>query len=338
MNAYSKKTEDLLVKVNLPLYSGFSSGQSNVGTMTNKGFELDLTSNNLVGDFTWTTKLSFSLNRNEVVKITDAGDDIYFSTGLGGRIEAYSVIREGESLGSLFGYVYDGVIQQGENYAPQPSSVAGDPKFRDISGPDGVPDGIIDALDRDIIGSAYPDYNFGMDNRFAYKNFDLSIFFIGSTGNDLLNINRAFMERNRTTDALNRWTPENTDTDQPRNGFFDIRYGSYANSHFVEDASYVRLKNLTLGYSFLKNSKVVSGIRVYVSGEDLLTFTSYSGWNPEVSSRGYTGDATLRVASGGGPQSGFNSGGSQTANGGAGLDWNAYPAMKTFTFGINVKF
>ncbi len=152
-----------------------------------------------------------------------------------------------------------------------------------------------------------------------------------------MNVNRIFMERNRTTDALNRWTPQNTDTDQPRNGFLDIPYGSYANSHFVENASYLRLKNLTLGYSFLHNWRFIKGIRVYFSAEDLLTFTEYTGWNPETNTVGYSSDATLETRVGGGPQSGIG-GSQQSANGGAGLDWNAYPAMKTFTFGINVKF
>ena len=337
MDVYSKTTEDLLVRVNLPRYSGFSSGQSNVGSIENKGFEMDLASKNFTGDFTWSTNFAFSLNKNKVIKITDQGDDIYFSTGLGGRVESYAVIREGESLGSLFGYIYEGVIQQGEVYAPQPNSVPGDPKFKDISGPDGTPDGIIDALDRDIIGSAYPDFVFGLSNTFTYKNFDLSIFFTASVGNELMNVNRIFMERNRTTDALNRWTPQNTDTDQPRNGFLDIPYGSYANSHFVENASYLRLKNLTLGYSFLHNWRFIKGIRVSFSAEDLLTFTEYTGWNPETNTVGYSSDATLETRVGGGPQSGIG-GSQQSANGGAGLDWNAYPAMRTFTFGINVKF
>ncbi len=337
MDVYSKTTEDLLVRVNLPRYSGFSSGQSNVGSIENKGFEMDLASKNFTGDFTWSTNFAFSLNKNKVIKITDQGDDIYFSTGLGGRVESYAVIREGESLGSLFGYIYEGVIQQGEVYAPQPNSVPGDPKFKDISGPDGTPDGIINALDRDIIGSAYPDYVFGLSNTFTYKNFDLSIFFTASVGNELMNVNRIFMERNRTTDALNRWTPQNTDTDQPRNGFLDIPYGSYANSHFIENASYLRLKNLTLGYSFLHNWRFIKGIRVSFSAEDLLTFTEYTGWNPETNTVGSSSDATLETRVGGGPQSGIG-GSQQSANGGAGLDWNAYPAMKTFTFGINVKF
>jgi TonB-linked SusC/RagA family outer membrane protein len=337
MDTYLKKTEDLLVRVNLPRYSGFSSGQTNVGSIENKGLEIGINSKNTVGDLKWSTALTFSSNSNKVVKVSGAGDDIYFSTGLGGRVENYAVIREGESLGSLFGYTYEGVLQQGESYAPQPNSVPGDPKFKDISGPDGTPDGIINALDRDIIGSAYPDFVFGIDNRFEYKNFDLSIFFTGSVGNELLNVNRIFMERSITTDALNRWTTTNTDTDIPRNGFTDITYGSYANSHFIEDATFLRLKQFTLGYTIPKTFKVVQAIRVYFMAEDLLTFTNYTGWNPEVNTRGYSSDATLATSTGGGAQSGIG-GNQQTANGGAGLDWNAYPAMRTYTFGIKVTF
>ena len=337
MDVYSKTTDDLLVRINLPRYSGFSSGQSNVGSIENKGFELEVASSNLTGDFVWNTNFSFSLNRNKVLKITDQGDDIYFGTGLGGRIGDYAVIREGEPLGSLFGFIYDGVIQEGEVYAPQPNSVPGDPKFRDISGPDGKPDGVIDALDRDIIGSAFPDFVLGMNNTFTYKNFDLSIFFTASVGNELMNVNRVFMERERLKVALDRWTPQNTDTNLPRNGFLDIPYGSYTNSHFVEDASYLRLKNLTVGYSFMKSWKFVKGIRVYFTGADLLTFTKYTGWNPDTNTRGYSSDATLLTKYGGDAQSGIG-GSAQTANGGAGLDWNSYPAMKTFTFGVKCQF
>ncbi|MGM0529112.1 MAG: TonB-dependent receptor [Bacteroidota bacterium] len=338
LDFYYKKTEDLLVRINLPRYSGFSSGQSNVGSMENKGFDLSVTSRNFIGDFRWSTTVNVSANRNKVIKITGEGDDIYFTTGLGGRYKEYAVIRGGESLGSLFGYIYLGVIQEGEEYGPQPLSVAGDPKFKDISGPEGEgPDGVITSADRTIIGSAYPDFIFGINNSFSYKNFDLSIFFHGSVGNDLFNFNRIIMERSITTDALDRWTPENTDTDIPRNGFQDIQYGSYTNTHFIEDASFIRLKNLTLGYTILENWNFVQSLRIYFMAEDLLTITDYTGWNPDVNTRGYESDSTMPTRLGGGPQSGI--GGSTTsANGGAGLDWNSYPAMKTFTFGINVKF
>jgi hypothetical protein len=108
----------------------------------------------------------------------------------------------------------------------------------------------------------------------------------------------------------------------------------------VENATFLRLKNLVLGYTIPHNWKFVESIRIYVMAEDLLTFTNYTGWNPEVNTRGYTGDATVSTRIGGGPQSGFNDrwNSAQDANGGAGLDWNSYPAMKTFIVGLNVKF
>ena len=223
----------------------------------------------------------------------------------------------------MFGYIYEGVLQQGENYAPQPNAKPGDPKYRDISGPEGVPDGQITSDDRAIIGSAQPDFIFGLTNTFTYKNFDMSIFFHGSVGNDVLNMNRMNLEWKRTTDALNRWTPSNTDTDLPRNGFYYAQYGGYTNSHFVEDATFVRLKNITLGYTIPSKFKFLSSLRVYVVAENLFTLTNYSGWDPEVDTKGY--EVTTR-------------GNVQNANAGAGLDFNSYPSMKSFTVGLNVTF
>ena len=320
LDGYWKKTEDLLLKVSLPYYTGFTSGQRNIGAIQNRGFEIDITSHNLTGDFTWDTKFNLAVNRNKVLDLGSSTDIYITSSKPMGTVseEAYAVVREGESLGSLFGYKYIGVLQEGETYAPQPNSKPGDPKFEDVN-----KDGKIDSDDRTIIGNANPDVIFGLTNNFAWKGFDLSIFFQGSIGNDLLNMTRMNLEWKRTPDALNRWTPTNTNTDIPRNGFYYSQYGGYINDHFIEDASFLRLKNLTLGYT-IPFKKVVSSCRVYLSAENLFTITGYSGWDPEVDTK--ANEAT---------QSG---GSQQTANAGAGLDFNAYPSTRTYTVGLNITF
>ena len=323
VDLYYKKTTDLLINKALPLYSGFTSGQSNVGSVENKGYEIEVVSNNLTGKFKWDTRVNFSVNRNKVLDLGGGGDIRIGSSKPMGNVseEDFAVIRVGKPLGSLYGYVYNGVLQQGETYAPQPSSVAGDPKFKDISGPNGVPDGKITSDDRTILASATPKFIYGLTNTFSYKNFDLSIFIYGSYGNHLLNMTRMNLEWAHTTDALNRWTPTNTKTDIPRNGFYYSKYGGYINSHFIEDASFLRVKNLTLGYTLPKKIKFFSSCRFYVIAENLFTLTHYSGWNPEVDTKGYE-----------------TGGSGQTANAGAGLDFNSYPSLKSYSLGINVTF
>ena len=322
IDAYSKTTSDLLIRKNLPTYSGFFVVQSNVGEISNKGFEIQLNSINTTGQFKWETLFNFALNRNKVVSLGGESEIYITSSKPVGNVseEQYAIIREGEPLGSLFGYVYEGVLQQGENYSPQPNSKPGDPKYKDVSGPEGVPDGLITSDDRTIIGSAQPDFIFGFTNNFNYKNFDLSLFFYGSIGNDLLNMSNMNLEWHRSTDALNRWTTSNTDTELPRNGFYYAKYGGYTNSHFIEDASFVRLKNITLGYTIPARISFVNSLRLYVVAENVFTLTKYSGWDPEVDTKGYEAK------------------GSQTANAGAGLDFNSYPSMKSFTVGLNVTF
>jgi len=321
LDGYIKKTDDLLLKVNLPMYSGFIEGQQNIGAIENKGIELDFTSHNFVGDFTWSTKFNIAWNKNKVLDLGDGGDIFITSSKPMGTVseEPYAIVREGEALGSLFGYKYIGVIQEGETYAPQPNSKPGDPKFEDVDG-----SGTIDLNDRTIIGQANPDFIYGLTNNFAWKNFDLSVFFQGTIGNDLFNMQRINMEWNRSTDALNRWTPTNTNTNIPRNGFYyRTSGGGFTNDHFIENASYLRLKNLTLGYT-IPFKKVVSSCRVYFSAENLFTVTGYSGWDPEVSTKAYDASA--------------NDGSMQMANAGAGLDFNSYPGMRTYTFGLNITF
>ncbi len=334
LDAYYKQTNDLLIRIDLPAYSGFTSGQSNMGKIENKGFEFSITSNNFVGEFRWDTRFNFSVNRNQVLDLGRA-DDIYITSWKPvGNVseEQFAIIQEGQPLGSLYGYKYIGVLQAGELYEPQPSSKPGDPKFADVSGPEGVPDGKITSDDRTIIGDANPKFIFGMTNTFSYKNLDLSIFFYGSVGNKIMNMTRMTLEWKRTTEALNRWTPDNTDTDLPRNGFFYSKYGGYINDHFIEDASFLRIRDITLGYT-LPWDNVVK-VRFYFSAENLLTFTKYTGWDPEVDTKRYENDPLVPHRSG----RSTASTGNQTANAGAGLDFNSYPSMRTFTFGVNIDF
>lgn len=337
MNAYYKKTSDLLIRVNLPLYSGFSSGISNIGAVENKGFEFSATSHNLIHEFQWNTTLNFAINRNKVLNIGDQEEILLSSSKPMGDVseEAFAIIKEGKPLGSLYGYVYTGVLQEKGGYAPQPNAKPGDPKFKDVSGPDGVPDGKITSADRTIIGHAYPKFSYGILNTFAYKNFDLSVFLYGALGNDLLNMSRMTLEWKRTQKALDRWTPNNTNTNIPRNGFFYSQYGGYINSYFIEDASFLRLKTLTLGYT-IPTGKLIESFRVYVMAQNILTLTSYSGWNPEVDTKRYENDPNKGASH----YHGLNASSSnyQMANAGAGLDFNSYPSMRVFTFGLNITF
>lgn len=200
------------------------------------------------------------------------------------------MLKEGYPLSSLYGYVFDGIIQTGETYAAQPSSVPGDPKFKDLDG-----DGQITINDREVIGDGNPDVILGLGNNFKIRDFDFSFFFDASIGNDLLNLSRVVLEDdNRLIDSKDRWTQHNPSNEIPRKGYkkdAGVKYGSYINSRFVEDASYLRLQNVELGYTLPLQKwgnmyKYVKNLRVFVGAQNLFTITGYTGFNPEVSTNG----------------------------------------------------
>ncbi len=335
MDLYYKRTSDLLINLPLPHYSGFVSGIKNSGAIENKGIEFSVVSHNLTKRFTWNTALVFSLNRNKVLNVGQENAIFIESNKPIGSVSNtdFAIVTDGASLGSLYGYVYTGVIQQGEHYTPQPNAKPGDPKFEDISGPDGVPDGKITADDRTIIGRANPKFSYGISNSFSYKNFDLGVFIYGSVGNQLLNMTRMRLEWQRTKDALNRWTPENTNTDIPRNGFFYTKYGDYLNSHFVEDASFLRVESINLGYTFRPN-RICSSLRMFVKAQNLLVLTKYTGWDPEVSTKAFENDPLSA-----GQYLGERKGASiLNSNAGLGLDFNSYPTPKVFMLGVSATF
>lgn len=319
---YYKKTVDLLYQVPLPLYSGFTTSLQNIGSVENKGWEFALQTVNLNGELKWSSDFNITFNRNKI--LTLPGGDIRYNTIPGHMLSTESqILREGEVVGAFYGWIFDGLYQQGDDFSAEPNKQPGNVKYRDIFGRDESnnltegPNGVVNADDRTIIGNPHPDFIYGFNNDFRYKNFDLNIFFQGSYGNDMLNITRMELDwmagkGNATKDALNRWTPENTNTNVP---LANAANNPEVSSRWVEDGSYLRLKNIALGYNFsefLIGKLQVSRMRVFVSAQNALTFTKYTGFDPEVSF--------------------------QDSNRNIGLDYMGYPNVKSFTFGINVGF
>lgn len=328
-NIYHKKTTDLLLRRRVSRYTGYSSYLDNIGSTQNRGIELALETKNIVSkNFTWSTSINFSMNKNEVLEL--AGDEplfvgtpISFASG-----QSFRIIKEGKSLGAFYGYVYGGVYndQQEINNTPYAAESAqpGDPYLVDISGPKGKPDGEISSYDRTIIGNAFPDFTFGVSNTFYFKNFDLSVFIQGVYGNEIMNMNTFRLESirgytNQTTDVLNRWTPQNKNTNIPRADRSRSSAGQLAmraiSTRLIEDGSYLRVKNVTLGYTLpaqVVESVGIRSLRIYFTATNLFTLTNYSGYDPEVST--------------------YNNLGS------IGADYGTYPTSKTYLFGINLGF
>ena len=317
---YDKRTKDLLNPISVSSSTGgFQTMTGNNGKIQNRGFELFIKSNNIVNNnFSWNTTFNISRNKNKVLELNQ-GEARFETVRPQGwyNWEEYAMLKEGYPLSSLYGYVFDGIIQTGETYAAQPGAVPGDPKFKDLDG-----DGKITINDREVIGDGNPDVILGLGNNFKIYDFDFSFFFDASIGNDLLNLSRVVLEDdNRLIDSKDRWTQHNPSNEIPRNGYkkdSGVKYGSYINSRFVENASYLRLQNVEVGYSLpLKKwgdmYKYVKNLRVFVGAQNLFTITGYTGFNPEVSTNG--GKAVSQ-----------------------GLDFSSYPAYRTFNFGAKIIF
>ncbi|WP_025761851.1 TonB-dependent receptor [Dyadobacter tibetensis] len=332
LDYYRMVTRDLLFNVQLPQYSGFSSQLQNLGAVENKGFEATLGTRNTVGNFKWNTDFNISVNRNKVLELP-AGNDIMYGSGPGHFVglNQTQILREGYPVGSFFGWIYDGVYQEGDDFLPGGGfeTEAGGEKFRDIDGSKdsngqltGVPDGQLNSDDRTIIGNPHPKFTWGLNNDFSYKGFDLNVFFQGSQGNDLLSytlmeLNLLSGINNATTDALNRWTPTNTNTDVPKAQLGRTRRVS---TRWISDGSFVRLKNVSLGYSLpasLLEGMKIRRVRLYVSAQNILTMTKYKGYDPEVN---------------------YSSTGDTNGNTNLGLDYGSYPNAKSYTVGLNVSF
>jgi len=328
IDIYQKQTTDLLLFTPLPATTGFNGALFNIGGLRNRGLELALNTVNLTGAFRWQTDLNFSINRNEITDLSQ-GKDI-FVPGVLTVPAGWSILREGEPIGSFYGLVSDGLFQTNEEAANSPhlkaqSPKPGDRKYKDLNGRDnqgkltGQPDGIIDEADRRIIGDATPDFIWGLTNKISWKGIDLSVFIQGVQGNQIVN---AYLfeigSLNSETNVLkefydNRWTPENPNNIYPkvnpseRNIFSDAQ---------IEDGSFVRLKNITLGYALPAKwqQRIKAGnFRIYGSVNNLMTFTKYRGYDPEVNAFGQ----------------------SQLLQG---IDYGGYPIAISYIGGIQIAF
>ncbi|KKN83408.1 hypothetical protein LCGC14_0299430 [marine sediment metagenome] len=311
---YIMETNDLLFNVPTPNYTGFETQLQNIGTVQNKGFEFAVNAAIFQGDFKWKTFANISFNDNEIIKLVDndtEGNDIYYSSSPlagGGNTQ---ILREGLSVGQFWGYVYDGVVQADDIILEGGEDVGGE-KFKDLNG-----DGALTDDDRSVIGNPHPDFTWGWNNDFSYKNLSLNIFVQGSEGGEMMNY--TLMElgalngrTNVTTEALNRWTPTNTNTDIPQ---ARISRSYVTSDRWIDDSSYIRVKNISLGYNFPESllSKIkLSSARLYVSGQNLITFTDYKGVDPEVS---YSNSSSN-----------------------LGLDYGSYPNVKSYTLGLSIGF
>lgn len=309
-DAYYKKTTNLLLNVPIPYTSGQTTALQNYGSVENKGIELGINTENLTGPFSWNTNFVFSANRNKVLTLGDGADYI---------ISGANIAQVGQPLGTFYGYQTNGLFQAGDDIANLPTinpatTKPGDRRYIDVNG-DGK---ITQADDRTFIGNAQPKFQGGITNTLSFLNFDFSVFFQGTYGNKLFNQNKQQLElltgqQNASLAAYERWTPTNP-TNEVQRAFEDP--ATVNTSRYVEDASFLRLKNITLGYNLPKSvaSKIHSSqIKVYVSAANLLTWTKYSGFDPEVSRN---------------EQSTLNQG----------IDYSIYPSSKSFLAGLSISF
>lgn len=297
---YYKRTTDMLMNVALPAGASVANSiQRNEGEMTNKGFEFAITSHNFEGPFSWTTSFNMSFNRNKLTKL--ALQKVYYTAKTSDYVNENVVRNEpGRPLGGFYGYISDGVDPE-----------TGELMYRDLNN-----DGRISSTDRTYIGDPNPDFTYGMTNTFSWKGINLSIFLQGSYGNDIYNASRMETEgmydgKNQTTRVLNRWRIPGQITDVPKAGF-DMKNSTY----FVEDGSYLRVKDISLSYTFhgeWMRRIGLSRLQPYFTATNLITFTKYKGMDPEVNQWG-------------------NSGAVQ------GIDWGTYPHCRSFVFGLNVEF
>ena len=302
-DAYYKKTSDLLLVVPVGFASGVTSQLQNVGNVVNKGVELSVNATLLQRrKLQWTVSANAAYNKNEITDMGTTNDVILGS-------DKQQILRRGESLGAFYGLQFAGIVQQGEDVSKLPSVNGQIPKPGDLKFADTDGNGRIDGNDRVILGSTQPKIVYGFSSQFSYRGFDVSVSFSGSYGNKVYNALERRLEQtgdsyNVLITVLDSWTPANGSQTLPL--ATNARPFSYIDSRYVQNASYLKLRNLTIGYKFKVASlqSVVESIRLYATASNLFTITPYKGYDPEVSS---------------------------------GTDSGVYPASRTFTFGVNIS-
>ena len=337
---YKRSTDNLILGVPIPPSFGFlnNSVLQNIAGMENKGLEFQLGYNDREGAFKWNATANFARTKNKVTKLApgvtniEAGGDQDFGT--------YNITRTevGQPIQSFYGWIVDGTFQDigqvnsspsqvnpssGQTYDPTKHTSPGDLKFRDMN-----KDGVIDVNDRVFLGSYLPDFTYALNLGANYKNFDANIFFQGVQGSQIFNATRVITEGmvrffNAGTAVLRAWTPTNTNTDIPRAILGDPNQNARPSTRFLEDGSYLRLKNIMIGYTVPSKSLqsltkgTVSSFRVYVSAQNLFTLSDYSGFDPEVGNRTPFGNNIALTN---------------------GIDFAVYPQPKSYLVGIQVNF
>lgn len=339
--------------------SALAAPWGNYGNIENTGIEVSLNTHPITGQFQWDSDFQISFNKNKLKGLS--GTSNAQIVGYGQWTDVVSVSSVGESLYNFYGYVCDGVYKDYDDLlnSPKPEKYpadgvfnrtntvwVGDLKYKDLSGPDGKPDGVINEYDKTNIGSPMPDFTFGWTNTFRYKNFDLSVFINGSYGNKVFNYlgmklthmnsawinqlntitdraqlvpvdaNKVYANGGKWYDDVTNVTVANSATSIPRASIQDPNDNDRVSDRYVEDGSYIRLKNITFGYTFPKNmiKKVgLENLRVYANIQNLLTLTKYDGYDPEIG----VSTASANVY---------------------GLDNGRYPSPTVYSFGLNVSF
>ena len=311
LDAYIKKTTDMLVKASIPITSGFEDTTetfTNAGKMRNKGVEMTLRTINMKGLFSWESALTATYNKNEILDLNS--ETPMFINQMGNSY--VTMLRAGYPINVFYGYVTDGLFQNWDEvnrHATQPGAAPGDIRFRDLNN-----DGVINDEDRTVIGNPNPNWFFSLTNNFSYKGWELSVFLQGVSGNKIYNANNVDNEGmaaayNQTTAVLNRWTGEGTSNSMPRAIWGDPNQNCRVSDRFVENGSYLRLKNITLSYTLPKKwmQKIqLENARISFSCENVATITGYSGFDPEVDVNG--------------------------------IDSSRYPISRTFSMGLNFNF